>query len=272
MSKLKELVNGLVGELNPTIVIDLSIIKSSKKKINPITGIYKITSPSSKIYIGQALDIESRIYQYKKLHNCKNQILLYNSLVKYSPENHTFEIINICKKSELNKLEIKYGKKHNVNDLKKGLNIKECGGSKGKHSLLSIDKMSKSQSGCKNHFFNKKHTLESKKKISESRVGKTNPMLGKHHTIESKIKMRESKLDKYLGDKNPFYGKKHSYEAKNKIRKSRIGKTHPLLGKHHSEETKRKISEGLKNKKQSDETKKKRSDSMKEFIRNKNNS
>lgn len=44
-----------------------------------MTGIYKIISPTNKIYIGQAIDIIFRINQYEKL-NCKNQRKLYNSL------------------------------------------------------------------------------------------------------------------------------------------------------------------------------------------------
>ena len=38
----------------------------------PVVGIYKITSPSGKIYIGQSIDIQKRFKHYKQLHNCKN--------------------------------------------------------------------------------------------------------------------------------------------------------------------------------------------------------
>ena len=37
-------------------------------------GIYKITSPSNKIYIGQSINIERRFKEYKTLKNCKFQI------------------------------------------------------------------------------------------------------------------------------------------------------------------------------------------------------
>ena len=46
-------------------------------------GIYKITSPSNKIYIGQSINIERRFNSYKNLSHCKQQIKLYNSLQKY---------------------------------------------------------------------------------------------------------------------------------------------------------------------------------------------
>lgn len=58
-------------------------------------GIYKITNPNNKIYIGQSINIEKRWNDYKKL-NCKSQTKLYNSLKKYSWEQHKHEIIEEC--------------------------------------------------------------------------------------------------------------------------------------------------------------------------------
>lgn len=60
-----------------------------------ICGIYKITNPKGKIYIGQSIDIEKRKFLYSKLY-CKTQTHLYNSLNKYGWENHVFEIIEQC--------------------------------------------------------------------------------------------------------------------------------------------------------------------------------
>lgn len=59
-----------------------------------ITGIYKITSPSGKIYIGQSWNIYKRWNSYRKGHNCKNQRLLYHSLLKYGHSGHVFEILH----------------------------------------------------------------------------------------------------------------------------------------------------------------------------------
>lgn len=56
-------------------------------------GIYKITSPSGRIYIGQSWDIDQR-FDYYKRPRCKKQRKLYNSLRKYSSESHIFEIIH----------------------------------------------------------------------------------------------------------------------------------------------------------------------------------
>lgn len=58
-----------------------------------MVGIYKITSPSGKINIGQTWDIDLRKGYYSRL-ECKGQTKLYNSLVKYGWPNHVFEVIH----------------------------------------------------------------------------------------------------------------------------------------------------------------------------------
>ena len=70
-------------------------------------GIYKITNPKGKIYIGQTIDFERRVYQYKML-NCNEQPKLYNSLKKYGFDNHKIELIHECQESNLTLLERYY--------------------------------------------------------------------------------------------------------------------------------------------------------------------
>ena len=41
-------------------------------------GIYKITSPSGKVYIGQSINIEERWYKYNKFETGKKAITLLN--------------------------------------------------------------------------------------------------------------------------------------------------------------------------------------------------
>jgi len=72
-------------------------------------GIYKITSPTGKVYIGQSINIKHRKTHYKNL-SCKQQPRIYNSLIKYGFENHEFEIIEECKIEELDKKEILHKK------------------------------------------------------------------------------------------------------------------------------------------------------------------
>jgi len=64
-------------------------------------GIYKITSLNGKIYIGQSTNIEQRWKDYNRMIRCQRQTKLYNSLKKYGPENHKFEIIEECSENQL---------------------------------------------------------------------------------------------------------------------------------------------------------------------------
>ena len=83
-------------------------------------GIYKITSPSKRVYIGQSVNIEKRFESYKKM-NCKGQTILYNSFLKYGVEKHKFEVLCECEISELNKKERFYQDLYSVIS-KNGLN------------------------------------------------------------------------------------------------------------------------------------------------------
>ena len=55
-------------------------------------GIYKITNPKGKIYIGQSTNIEDRWEKGHK-YNCGSGKKLKNSLNKYGWENHKKEIL-----------------------------------------------------------------------------------------------------------------------------------------------------------------------------------
>ena len=79
------------------------------------TGIYKITNPKGRIYIGQSKNLDERLIRYKKLQCCKFQLLLYRSFLKYGIGNHIFEVLEKGEftKEELNKLEKEYIVKYN---------------------------------------------------------------------------------------------------------------------------------------------------------------
>jgi group I intron endonuclease len=67
-------------------------------------GIYKITSPTKRVYIGQSKNIKRRFKEYKyKL--AKGQPRLNNSFLKHGIEKHNFEIICYCNETQLNDLE-----------------------------------------------------------------------------------------------------------------------------------------------------------------------
>jgi group I intron endonuclease len=83
-------------------------------------GIYMITNPNGKIYIGQSIDIEKRFDDYKKL-KCKNQIKLYGSLKKYGYDLHSFDIIEECEFNKLNERERYWQENYDV--INNGLNL-----------------------------------------------------------------------------------------------------------------------------------------------------
>ena len=88
-------------------------------EIIKIIGIYKITNPQGKVYIGKSIDVVKRIKCYTR-NFCKKQYLLHNSLVEFGFWNHKVEIIKECQIIELDKLESFYILKYK----NKSLNIK----------------------------------------------------------------------------------------------------------------------------------------------------
>ena len=86
-----------------------------------MSGIYKITNPKGKVYIGQSINPILRLSHYKRF-DCKEQPKIYNSLKKYGIENHTFEVIHFCNVQELNYFERYYQELYNV--IKNGLNCR----------------------------------------------------------------------------------------------------------------------------------------------------
>lgn len=132
-------------------------------------GIYKITSPSGKVYIGQSWNIEKRWLKYRRL-DCKSQRKLYHSLLKYGFENHEFEIVAEFEESLCNQLILDYHEdlfmKMYIKDRFELMNLRG-GGSRGKLSEESRRKMSESKKGEKNYLYGKKLSEEIKQKISK---------------------------------------------------------------------------------------------------------
>jgi group I intron endonuclease len=148
-----------------------------------ICGIYKITSPSNKVYIGQSKDIKTRWRDYK---HSKSQIRLNRSFEKHSIESHTFEILEECCSEDLNKRENYYQVYYNVLG-ENGLNcmITDIKTKKYIFTEESKKKMSEGRMGSKNHRFGKKLSEELKNKLRES-------LKFRVFTEESKLKQRLS--------------------------------------------------------------------------------
>lgn len=109
-------------------------------------GIYKITSPSNKVYIGLSKDIESRWKGYSiEKKTLPQQKKLYYSFKKYGIVNHKFEVIEECNIQDLEEREIFYIKLYDSFNL--GLNSTRGGNyfwenNIGKiHTSVTINKM-----------------------------------------------------------------------------------------------------------------------------------
>lgn len=185
-----------------------------------ICGIYKITNPKNRVYIGQSIDINKRFRAYSNL-QCERQCKLYNSLKKYGWENHKKEIVYICESDKLNELEIYFITL--FNSIKNGLNLRYGGGSKAKHSLESIEKMKKPrpkprppisvETRLKLSIAGKNRILteEHKRKISEAHKGKSK---SKEHVL----KFLETQKNNRIGKIHFNSGKKHSEDCRQKMR------------------------------------------------------
>ena len=150
-----------------------------------MVGIYKITNPSKKVYIGQSWDLEKRRKNYSN-NPSKGQLLIYNSIKKYGWSAHSFDIVcelpNDITQSILDQYEILYWSMH-IDCNFKLMNIREPGKG-GKFSEESKKKLSFSKKGQQG-MLGKKQSEETKKKISLARL-KNNWMRGKKHSEETK--------------------------------------------------------------------------------------
>jgi group I intron endonuclease len=173
--------------------------------MNKICGIYKITSPTDKIYIGQSKDIIKRIETYRNV-RCVTQIRLYRSIIKYGWEAHKFEVIHECNGSELNELEKHYIKLYDCFDTPNGLNLTTGGDSPivSEETKLKIGLASK---GRVPYNKNKSLSEKTKEKLSLSHIGLIPHNKGKKTSLE--IKQTQSKS--HLGNRS----KMGSYEIYN---------------------------------------------------------
>ena len=149
-----------------------------------MVGIYKITNPNGRVYIGQSRNIEKRFKHYFNL-NCKCQPILFNSLNKYGVNNHEFEIIEGCEIDQLNIRERYYQDLYNVIG-ENGLNciltetnvLPRVYLNPIKRSFESNQKTSESMTG-------KIKSEETRNKISESMKGKQNSENSKKKTSDT---------------------------------------------------------------------------------------
>lgn len=75
--------------------------------MNNSYSIYKITSPSGKVYIGQSKNVQRRLKDYRCSNTIRYQVIIYNSILKYGFDKHSVEILHKdLTPEEANSLEI----------------------------------------------------------------------------------------------------------------------------------------------------------------------
>jgi len=179
-----------------------------------ISGIYRIRSKvhPDRIYIGSAVYIHDRWYRHRqKLRKNKHEnSKLQNHYNKYGLEDLSFDILFLCKVSELSEAE-----QYLIDSYDPWFNIcKIVGTQQGRHwkvSDIGRANMSKCKIGNKNNLGKKRLT---KRVVSEETKIKI--------SIGTKKAMADPELRKKLsilkkGQKGPMTGKTHSKEVMDKI-------------------------------------------------------
>lgn len=250
-------------------------------KFSEIVAIYKITSPSNRIYIGQTRNLSKRISSYRRLKK-PGQPKLFYSIKKYGFESHTVEVVHKLPidvtQSVLNEYEELYMDLYkNANfDL---LNVKAAG-SRGKHSLETIEKIKKNNARpmlgknmsedakerIRQAHFGMGHSEITKQRLREASTGNKN-CLGRPVPKDVREKIKKSLTGRKSSPQaiqNAIDGRKgyvHSELTKQKLRESN-------LGQKRSEESRLKMRNSQLGKKQSPESIEKRKNALGKIILN----
>ena len=164
---------------------------------------------NGKIYIGQTTrPVEKRFrnHQYK---NSKCSAI-YNAIKKYGWDNFEKDWYE-CPDEDLN-----FDEELLVREMEtlapNGYNLREGGGSNGKLSEETKQKLSKAHQGDKSYWYGKTQSVESNRKRSESLKGDKHHMYGKKHTEETKQKIGEASV-----------GRVHTEQIKKQIGEATMG-------------------------------------------------
>lgn len=192
--------------------------------------VYKYTSPSGKVYIGQTCRERGRRNDFQEKGEYGGS-RIDNARKKYGPLNFKYEVLfritsndSDCVKTKLNEMEQHFINKYRSNEDKFGYNMNE--------------------GGAGNVAF--RMTEEARQKISQNTkkwlAEKGHPLKGIGHRQDSIEKMKRNTKKKY-GKDNPNYGWKPSQEVIKKLSelsRQRTGEKNPFYGRHQSEENKQK--------------------------------
>ncbi len=178
-------------------------------------GIYKITSPVGRIYIGQSIDVEKRFRQYQGLTYCKSQVRLYNSFKKYTPDSHIYEVLEECSFEDLNTRERYWQEQFQVMG-KQGLNCKLTATSEQKQVMsqqvrskisktLTENSFWKGKTQSEEHIKKRGESLSKHVKTDEHKQNISKALKGKPLSDETKVMMSKSKKGKLRDHNKPFF-------------------------------------------------------------------
>lgn len=168
-------------------------------------GIYKVLSPSGKVYIGQSWDIKRRHWYYKKGY-CDNQPYLSHSFKKYGFDSHAIEVIHElpvdCEQEVMDRYEQLYMDAYKDCGIQL-MNIRDAG-NRGKIGEESRAKMSKAKKGMtptkealeRLRYYARNKSEETRAKLSKSHMG-NKFRLGIKHKPEDLEKISKASC-KYL--------------------------------------------------------------------------
>lgn len=157
--------------------------------------IYKITSPTNRIYVGKTKRPKIRVWEYR-WRSKKRKSIVHDSIKGYGWEAHKFEVIEEVADELLNDREIFWIKELNsfYLDNPMGMNMTR-GGEGGGQSWM--------------------HDVERRKKQSERFKGSGGTFYGRKHTEETKAEIARQAKERNLknGTKVPLWGAEKGWDA-----------------------------------------------------------
>lgn len=165
--------------------------------------IYKYTSPSGKIYIGQTNDEKRRKRQHKNDARLGSKCLFHKAIRKYGFDNFKYEVLVNCKtREEVNSMEVYYINKYKTTDRIYGYNS-----TNGGDGVEGFRHSEDAKRRIREFIRNRKVSEETRRRMSESNKGKV-------RSEETRLRISNSKK----GDKHPKSKTKEYYATKPTLR------------------------------------------------------
>lgn len=225
--------------------------------------IYKYTSPSGKVYIGQTTQEKRRRKTFLNLNKSYGGVKIDNARHRYSPEAFTYEVL--CRfefatakeaQEKLDELEEYYIKEFDT--YRHGYNMTYGGytttGMKAsEETRLKLSRILKGKKKPPLSEEQKKAHSERMKELYADPEWKAKRLL-----VDRSMETRSKRGEKVKGEKNGMFGKIHTLEARTQMSKARKGVKNCNYAKTFSDETRRKLSESaLRRKPMSQQSKEK---------------